>query len=330
MQPFEEDTSFKPLPSLMEKENHRENERICSAPMESIIAKPMSLRSSTPTTVMVPNITQVRSLRNDCDAPTWETNATMEQEGSSASAFGFLESTTPSLQEHHSRKVHLDASCQTLDCYDAIPAAGMIHLERRIELAMQQLADRNVPSKLADTWMTCTKHAPGHMAMAQLLGAAISDVLDLQEALHEGRRASVDASAAEVPVRSSSVPQEDKVPALSSQEATIRQLTMQKQHIITNMKNKKRLLDDTERKLAKAERELQQVSEERNALRLQLESVTESRDSFKNKIRNQQEIVKDTKNGMMELKQRLQKTEQMRALENELLDNFRKLAIHTG
>jgi predicted nucleic acid-binding Zn-ribbon protein len=105
---------------------------------------------------------------------------------------------------------------------------------------------------------------------------------------------------------------------------------MQKQRIVSNMKQKKRLLDDTERKLAIVEHELQRVSEEKNSLREQLERVTESRDSLKNKIRNQQEIVKDTRNGMLELKQRLQKAEQMRALENELLDNFRKLAIHTG
>jgi hypothetical protein len=332
MQPFEEDTSFKPVASLMEKENQRENDRILLDTIAtSPISKPFSLRASTPTTV-IPNITPVRSMGNDDDPRRWEPNATMEEEGDTTSAFGLLDFGKLSLQEHISRSVVSDASCLPTESSDAINAAPtMTDLERRIALAMEQFANRNISSKLGETWMNCSKHTSGQVAMAQLLEAAISDILDLQDVSHERRAVPVDVTAALNPVTiSSSVQNEEKMLVSSTHEATIRQLTMQKQHIIANMKKKKVLLDDAERKLAIAERELQQVSEERNALRLQLESVTESRDSLKNKFRNQQEIVKDTKNGMLELKQRLQKTEQMRALENELLDNFRKLAIHTG
>ena len=117
---------------------------------------------------------------------------------------------------------------------------------------------------------------------------------------------------------------------LQASQAAIHQLKNQKQHVIANTKKKKVLLDDFERRLLNTENELQTVLSERNQLRASLQEMTEMRDSYKQKLRNQQEMVKDSKNFMMEYKNRLQKTQQMRSLENELLDNFRKLAIHTG
>ena len=117
---------------------------------------------------------------------------------------------------------------------------------------------------------------------------------------------------------------------LSTSQTTIHQLKTQKQHVVANTKKKKILLDDTERRLLQTENELQTVLSERNRLRVSLQEMTEVRDSYKQKLRNQQEIVKDSKQCMMEYKNKLQKTEHMRSLENELLDNFRKLAVHTG
>jgi hypothetical protein len=117
---------------------------------------------------------------------------------------------------------------------------------------------------------------------------------------------------------------------LQSSQTMIQQLKNQKQHVVANTKKKKVLLDDMERRLSTTENELQTVLSERNQLRVSLQEMTEMRDSYKQKLRNQQEMVKDSKNFMMEYKNKLQKTQHMRALENELLDNFRKLAIHTG
>lgn len=117
---------------------------------------------------------------------------------------------------------------------------------------------------------------------------------------------------------------------LQTSQTTITQLKAQKQHVIANTKKKKLLLDDMQHQLFNTEKELQSVLSERNQLRVSLQEMTDIRDSYKQKLRNQQEIVKDSKQSMMEYKNKLQKTQHMRSLENELLDNFRKLAIHTG
>ena len=94
--------------------------------------------------------------------------------------------------------------------------------------------------------------------------------------------------------------------------------------------NAKALMDAMESKLAVCEKELQDLSAENGMIRQGLAAATDVRDSYKNKLRSQQQAVKESRTVIQDLEKRLRKTEQARALECELLDNFRKLAIHTG
>ena len=292
----------------IEKENQKEN--ACTSMVDTDSNK-TTHRSCTPTTVMVESTECTTSATSSANNDKEE-----DEEESTLQRSTAWPPFASSMQETQWSNAAFSKECNDIPA-ESSNSSAWNNIERAMAVAC---ANQDAPC------LHLQQHAQkkDNSTMADLLHAALLDIVHLQEANKRAPVSNVDPPlpAGKGTAVSSSQPQ--------TEATTIRQLTVQKQHIIANMKKTKRLLEHTERQLERAEHAVQLVSEEKQALQQQVAQVTESRDALKMKVCHQQEIVKDTRNGMLELKLRLLKTEQMRALENELLDNFRKLAIHTG
>jgi len=111
----------------------------------------------------------------------------------------------------------------------------------------------------------------------------------------------------------------------------------QRAKTIANLKNKKGLLAqateknrDLQTRLERAHTQQKELDEEMASLRLGLQKVSANRDDLKNKLRTKQEIVKCVRQEKDEVVKRLQKMEQEREMERELLNQYRSLAHYTG
>jgi chromosome segregation ATPase len=330
MQPIIEETNRNPAMLRLDKENQMENMRI---PVTTI---PTHLKNSSLFQAVLP-INNVHSIDNECEDATgtepkgstgntytnhFDSHAMTESQYRMFHSFSLLQKNLDRLTDLNVSNVDTEETKTTVTSFNKI-----------VESATRDYHERSKePSKLSQVRLDSEESKP--ISLVDALTAALVDMMDMQHMLltAERRVADLEAKVASYPVNERKLLShiETLQDEVHTSQTTIDQLTTQKQHIIVNMKKKKLLLDDMGHKLAVAEHDLQHLSAEKNKLNQNLQTVTESRDSLKNKIRNQQEVVKDAKNCMLELKQRLQKTEQMRALENDLLDNFRKLAIHTG
>lgn len=120
-------------------------------------------------------------------------------------------------------------------------------------------------------------------------------------------------------------------------EAAIEAAAAQKTRMVANMKKKKAALaaaeariTSIEPKVGDLEGRLGDLEAENGSLRAGLQKVAAVRDDYKNKLRVQQDLLKETRHEKDEMQKLLKKSEAQRALEQALLDNYRALSIHTG
>jgi hypothetical protein len=162
------------------------------------------------------------------------------------------------------------------------------------------------------------------------LTAAVTDLMNLQTTLHSTERELVQMKSQPT----NEAVWQGRVNDLEIQLAAAQKLAGQsntaKERILANLRQKKAALVATEGRLAAAERDLSALTSENTDLRATLESVAASRDTLKTRLRSQQGTSKESRNTIQELEKRVRRLERARAVEGELLDNFRKLAIHTG
>ena len=216
--------------------------------------------------------------------------------------------------------------------FDTEATPGTISLTQIIEAAMEtfQLHDKD-SSKLSQVWLACDENR--QISMPDVLKAAVTDMMNLQSLLVAAERKITNYEAAAVPPTNDDILLariDDLLLELKEANQKVSQYDNQKQRMIENLKKKKARIDALEEKLGSCEKELRNLSTENGTLRQNLQAVTDTRDSCKNKFRSQQESVKESRTIIQDLEKRLRKTEQARAVEGELLDQFRKLAIHTG
>jgi hypothetical protein len=221
--------------------------------------------------------------------------------------------------------VDLDISIDTTNTM--VPFASIV------EAAMEnyQHFDKD-SSKLSQVWLACDENNK-QISMEDALAAAVTDLMNLQSLLLTAERKVADYEAAALlPTR------EDLLLAqihslqieLQASKKVVSQQANQKQRMIANFKKKKALMAAMETRLAVAEKDLTNLSAENGTLRAELAMACDARDSCKNKLRSLNEVVQQSRTCIGNLEKRLRRTEQARALEGELLDSFRKLAIHTG
>lgn len=236
---------------------------------------------------------------------------------------------------NRSMLVDLDMSILDTEASTAAGSARIIPFSKIIEAAMEtyHLVHDRESSKLSQVWFASDENKQGGISMQDALEAAVTDMMNLQNLLVTAERKIVDYEAAEVPACEENALQAENASMqveLDASKTLVDQHVHQKQRIIANLKKNKALMDTLTSKLSVCENDLASLSAENTTLRQNLLAVTELRDSYKNKLRGQQEGVKESRAIIQDLEKRLRKTEQARVLECELLDNFRKLAIHTG
>ena len=127
---------------------------------------------------------------------------------------------------------------------------------------------------------------------------------------------------------------EEKIQAL---EAQLGQAEAQRSRMAEKLKKRKQLLIEAEQnrvtmesRLAEAKEQIAELQNENADIRSGLQSVVAVRDDLKNKLRVKQEILKEARMEKEDVERKLKRSEQQRALEVELLENYRKLATHTG
>jgi chromosome segregation ATPase len=229
--------------------------------------------------------------------------------------------------------VDLDVSIADTEATGASNATTIARFTTIVETAMAnfRLHDKD-SSKLSKVWLACDENQ--QISMQEALEAAVTDMMNLQSQLVVAERKIEDYEASELARLATEAALHAQIQELQHElkasKSTVDQHVNGKQRMIANLKKKKSQMEVTEHELAVATKDLKQLSAENSTLRQAVQSATEARDSFKNKLRSQQESVKESRTVIQDLEKRLRKTEQARALECELLDNFRKLAIHTG
>lgn len=221
--------------------------------------------------------------------------------------------------------VDLDMSIQT-------ERTETVSFTKIIEAAMENYHQfSKESSKLSQVWLACDENK--QISMEEALTAAVTDLMNMQSLLLAAEQKIAESEAAAL------VPTIDdnllvKIASLeadlAASEKLLSQQANQKQRIIANLKKNKAIMTDLEAKLAANEKDLSSLSAENETLRMGIATITESRDSHKNRLRSQQEIVKESRATIQDLEKRLRRTEQARALEGELLEHFRRLAVHTG
>jgi hypothetical protein len=104
-----------------------------------------------------------------------------------------------------------------------------------------------------------------------------------------------------------------------------------------NLKNKRVLLCKAqqdkvllETQLTGEQSKLGMATDETDSLRVSLQSVMASREDLKQKLKSQKEALKVAKFDQDALERKLSKVEKMHLVENDLLDHYRKLSLHTG
>jgi chromosome segregation ATPase len=124
---------------------------------------------------------------------------------------------------------------------------------------------------------------------------------------------------------------------IAALELALEQAQAQRTKMIANIQKKKQVLVETESNLKVLEREnaemkksLSKMSLENSSLHSGLASITSVRDELRNKLRIKQDVLRETRAEKDEIEKKLKRCEQHRQLEQELLQNYRKLAIHTG
>jgi hypothetical protein len=117
----------------------------------------------------------------------------------------------------------------------------------------------------------------------------------------------------------------------------LEQAQAQRLKMIGNIQKKKQLLAESASKLQTLEKELahlkhshNQLAQENSSLHTGLAQATMARDEVKNKLRIKQDVLRETRLEKEDMEKRLKRSEQHRLLEQELLQNYRKLAVHTG
>lgn len=221
-----------------------------------------------------------------------------------------------------------------LSCSFATSTATTVRFATIVQSAMENyhLYDKE-SSKLSQIWLACDENQ--QISMPDALEAAVTDMMNLQSLLvaaeHKLCECEMAAVAQHDHDREVAAAQylalRDK---LDASTALVQQLQTSKLRMIANLKQKKKQLDVREAELDIATRDAKHYACQAAALRAELQSVTELRYALKSKYKSLNESVKDSRHYTQDLEKRLRRSEQARALEGELLDNFRKLAIHTG
>ena len=187
-------------------------------------------------------------------------------------------------------------------------------------------------SHLAKLWAAVSDEKQD-FRMEDALTASVTDLLNLQSQLHKTERelATYKAAAA---LPTDEEKHQKQIKALRTELEASRKIidtqNAQKQRMIGNMKKKTAAIAGMKRCLEAHEKDLSNLTTETGELRRGLATVCETRDSYKNRLRCQEERAKETHLTIQDLQKSLRRMREFRALETELLDHFRKLSVHTG
>jgi hypothetical protein len=120
-------------------------------------------------------------------------------------------------------------------------------------------------------------------------------------------------------------------------EAALDQAQTQRTKMLSNIQKKKQLLVDMSAKLKELQKENNDLKTTCNKLTLENASLhsgvtkmTTFSQELKNKLRIKQDVLRETRAEKEDVDKKLKRLEQNRLLEQELLQNYRRLAIHTG
>lgn len=200
-----------------------------------------------------------------------------------------------------------------------------------VESAMENV-EFDGESRLAKIWAAVSDEKKD-FNMEDALTAAVTDLLNLQSTLHKTERelASYKAAAA-LPTDEEKYQMQIKAlqTELEASQKIIAKQNSTKQRMICNMKKKKAAIEGMEKKLEACEKDLTNLTTENGELRRGLAAVCETRDSFKNRLRCQEDRAKEAHLIIQDLQKNVRRMQQFRCLELELLDHFRTLAKHTG
>ena len=124
---------------------------------------------------------------------------------------------------------------------------------------------------------------------------------------------------------------------IAALELALERAHAQRTKMVANIQKKKQLLVNSHKKqntmeaeLAELKQTVSKLSHENVALQSGLAKVTVVRDELRNKLRIKQDVLKETRAEKDDVEKKLKRSEQSRLLEQELLNNYRRLAIHTG
>ncbi|GKY96331.1 hypothetical protein MPSEU_000592800 [Mayamaea pseudoterrestris] len=124
---------------------------------------------------------------------------------------------------------------------------------------------------------------------------------------------------------------------IAALELALEQAQAQRTKMISNIQKKKQALAVSDLKmkaLAKENAELKanllKLNLENSSLHSGMAKITSTRDELRNKLRIKQDVLRETRAEKDETEKKLKRSEQCRVLEQELLQNYRRLAIHTG
>jgi hypothetical protein len=120
-------------------------------------------------------------------------------------------------------------------------------------------------------------------------------------------------------------------------KAQLKAANLHKQKMAANLKKKRSQLEeaesirkDLETKVSELEAALAKQQSENEHLRSGLQKVVAGREDVKNKLRIKNDLLRELRADKEEAERRLRRSEHQRALEQDLLGNYRKLAQHTG
>jgi hypothetical protein len=120
-------------------------------------------------------------------------------------------------------------------------------------------------------------------------------------------------------------------------KAQLKAANLHRQKMAANLKKKRSQIEeaesirkDLEAKVSELQSALARQQSENEHLRACLQKVAAGRDDVKNKLRTKNELLRELRAEKDEAERKLKRSEHRRALEQDLLGNYRKLAQHTG
>ena len=120
-------------------------------------------------------------------------------------------------------------------------------------------------------------------------------------------------------------------------EAELRAVQAQRAKMAANLKSKKVQLEEAhaakvalEEQTADLQATVAELRHDNDNLRAGLQKVVANRDDARSKLRFKNELLRELRHDKDEAERRLRKVQAQRALEQELLGQYRKLAQHTG